>query len=80
MILKAPRERAAVEVEEKDHVVGRGDRQAAELEIGETAQPRPRDPHVGIDGNDAMIALRQDAIEKEARSTARENRPLGRNP
>ncbi len=64
--LKSPRERAAAEIHEIDHVVGRGDRLALKVD---SRQPR-RAPAAstsmsGVHGDDARIGFGRDAIEEQ---------------
>ena len=42
-------QRAAVEIHQKDHVIGGGDRRPAKVDLGEAAEARASDQHIGID-------------------------------
>ena len=63
--LEPARERVALEVHEKDHVVGGGERPAGEIEAREPREAGADDEHVGIDRDDALEARGQDLVEKQ---------------
>ena len=64
--LEPPRQRVALEVHVKDHVIGGGERPAAEIEALEPLEARADDEHVGIDRDDALEARGQDFVKKQA--------------
>ena len=75
--LELARQRVALEVHEKDHVISGGERLVPEIEALEPLEARADDQHVGIDGDDP---LEHDAgrisSRNRRRNTAREKRPL----
>src|SRR5208337_1929669 len=63
--LEAARQGVALEVHEKDHVVGGGERLACEIEVREPRETRADDEHVGIDRHDPLEAGGQNLVEKQ---------------
>jgi hypothetical protein len=64
--LELSRQRVALEVHVKDHVIGGGQGPSAQIEAFEPLEARAGDEHVGIDRDDALEAGRQNLVEKEA--------------
>ncbi len=76
--LELPRQRVALEVHEKDHVIGGRERAPAEVEIREARETGAHGQHVGIDGHDPLELGRQDLVEEQPAENRAGEAALGR--